>query len=51
MDDIPSREKLLTTLRGRSFVIPDLQQIFGHWPQDVHPELGRLAEDVKQRLD
>ncbi|GKZ36287.1 terpene cyclase [Aspergillus brasiliensis] len=44
------RQRLLRQLRGRTFVIPDLQKVFGHWPQAISPEVGRLQKDVEHRI-
>ena len=44
------REQLLRELRGRNFEIPDLQDLFRGWPQDVHPEVERLREVVDASL-
>ena len=45
------QQQLLDLLRGQSLVIPDLQLLFNHWPQAIHPELGRLRKDVDRRLE
>ncbi|KAE8149091.1 terpenoid synthase [Aspergillus avenaceus] len=45
------RQRLLLQLRGHSFVIPDLQRVFAHWPQAINPEVGRLRKDVEARME
>lgn len=45
------RKRLLCSLRGRAFTIPDLQATFAHWPQGINPEADRLADAVDERLD
>lgn len=45
-----SRQQLLKSLQGRSLHIPDLQALLDHWPQYVNPEVGRLRQDVDDRL-
>lgn len=45
-----SRQQLLKSLQGRSLHIPDLQALLDDWPQYVNPEVGRLREDVDERL-
>ncbi|PLB51409.1 terpenoid synthase [Aspergillus steynii IBT 23096] len=44
------RQRLLQSLRGRTFTIPDLPSAFAHWPQGVHPEMPRLAGEVDRTI-
>ena len=46
-----SRQRILESLRGETFVVPDLQILFHHWPQRVNPEEKRLRDDVNRRLE
>ncbi|THC87161.1 hypothetical protein EYZ11_013396 [Aspergillus tanneri] len=45
------QQRLLRSLRGGTFVIPDLEENFAHWPQDISPDVNRLAKEVNRRLD
>lgn len=45
------RQRLLCSLRGCSFTIPDLEETLAHWPRGVNPESSRLEKAVEQRLD
>lgn len=45
------RQRLLRSLRGCSFTIPDLEETFSHWPRGINPESSRLKKAVQQRLD
>ncbi|KAL8765569.1 MAG: hypothetical protein Q9209_007400 [Squamulea sp. 1 TL-2023] len=47
---IRSRDELVTSLRGRTLEIPDLQALLSHWPQYVHLEFDRLRDDVDGKL-
>lgn len=46
-----SRQQLLKSLQGQSLVIPDLEILFDHWPQNVNPEENRLRDDVDRKLE
>lgn len=45
-----TREEILSSLRGRSLYIPDLQELLSQWPQYVSPELDRLHDAVDGKL-
>ena len=45
------RQELLSSLRGRQVIVPDLQAIFHDWPQAVNPELATLSKDVDIKLE
>jgi hypothetical protein len=44
------RWRLLRSIRGGTFVIPDLEETFAHWPQDINPNVKRLTKEVDRRL-
>lgn len=46
-----SREKLLSSIRGQSMTLPDIEDLIHHWPQSVHPELDRLYADIDIYLE
>ncbi|KAI1734371.1 isoprenoid synthase domain-containing protein [Xylaria scruposa] len=46
-----ARERLLTSLRGSSAVIPDIQRVLHQYPFKVHPQVERLEEDVHKELE
>ncbi|PQE20236.1 Terpenoid synthase protein [Rutstroemia sp. NJR-2017a BBW] len=50
LQESDSRQNLLESLQGRSVNIPDLQSLFREWPQGVSPELGRLENDINEKL-
>ncbi|KAF1985432.1 hypothetical protein K402DRAFT_405232 [Aulographum hederae CBS 113979] len=41
-----SRLKILNALRGQKIRLADMHAFFKGWPQDTHPELERIREDV-----
>ena len=45
------REQILESLQGRTLIVPNLEVLFEHWPQSVHPEEKRLRDDVNRRLE
>ena len=45
-----SRHQLIESLRGCELQIPDLQALFGHWPQQINPELDSLRTHVDEWL-
>ena len=45
-----SRQRLLTALRGRQMIIPDLEALFYKWPQATNPELELLSQDMDIKL-
>lgn len=45
------RNRLVSSMKGCHVVIPDMQAILRHWPQGVHPDLGKLEEDVHGTLN
>lgn len=45
-----SRQELLSSLKGRSLYIPNLQALLDHWPQYVNPQVHDLQKDVDERL-
>ncbi|KAL4940865.1 hypothetical protein BDV06DRAFT_223671 [Aspergillus oleicola] len=45
-----TRECLLRSLKGNTFLFPDLHKILAHWPQDTHPEVDRLSKQVEKKL-
>jgi hypothetical protein len=46
-----SRLQLLSSLKGNSAVLPDMQALLYDWPQHVNPEIDRLHKDVEKYLD
>ena len=46
-----SRERLLSSMKGKSAVLPDMQALLRDWPRNVNPELGRLHRDVEKYLE
>ncbi|KAI0405461.1 terpenoid synthase [Xylaria palmicola] len=49
--NISTRADLVASIRGSHVKIPDLQSLFSHWPQHVHPEVDRLDEYAKKTLE
>ncbi|KAI1348232.1 terpenoid synthase [Xylaria sp. FL0043] len=47
---IGTREDLVACLRGCHVRIPDLQSLFTHWPQYIHPQTDKLEEHVQKSL-
>ncbi|KAL1877797.1 hypothetical protein Plec18167_004766 [Paecilomyces lecythidis] len=45
------RKRLVRSLRGKTFIIPDLESIFHHWPYAVNPEVDRLKKELNQRME
>lgn len=48
---VSSRDELLAFIRGSRVTIPDLQSMISHWPQTIHPEIGKLEKYVQDSLD
>ncbi|KAI1275976.1 terpenoid synthase [Xylaria sp. FL0933] len=48
--EISTREDLVACLRGCHVRIPDLQSLFAHWPQYIHPQTDKLEEHVQKSL-
>ena len=46
-----TRKQLLNSLRGSIVVLPDVQSVLRHWPQNVNPHLSRLRDDVEKYLE
>jgi hypothetical protein len=46
-----SRLQLLSSLKGNSVVLPDMQALLRDWPQHVNPEIDRLHKDVEKYLE
>lgn len=44
------RQRLVRSLRGKTFIIPDLELIFHHWPYGVNPEVEHLQKELDQRM-
>ncbi|KAI0543192.1 terpenoid synthase [Xylaria digitata] len=49
--DVNTRADLIACIRGSRVRIPDLQGLFTHWPQHVHPEVEKLDEHVQRTLE
>lgn len=45
-----ARQRLLTSLKGATVTVPNLQRLFRSWPQGVNSEVDRLNEDVERKL-
>jgi hypothetical protein len=45
------REQLLPSLKGKSFVVPDMQALLCDWPQLVNPHLETLYGDVEKYIE
>ncbi len=45
------RERLLSSLKGNSAILPDMQALLRDWPRNVNPELDRLHRDVEKYLE
>ena len=45
-----ARQRLLSSLRGQTLVLPDICKFLEHWPQYINPEIERLREEVDDRL-
>lgn len=45
------RERLLSSLKGNSVVLPDMQALLRDWPQYVNPEIETLHTDVEKYLE
>ncbi|KAF2964683.1 hypothetical protein GQX73_g8904 [Xylaria multiplex] len=48
---VNTRAELVARIRGSRVRIPDLQGLFTHWPQHVHPEVEKLDEHVQRTLE
>ncbi|KAI1743355.1 hypothetical protein F4680DRAFT_445229 [Xylaria scruposa] len=49
--NINTRADLISCIKGSRVRIPDLQSLFTHWPQYVHPQVGELEEYVQRTLE
>jgi hypothetical protein len=47
-----SARDIIAEIKGQSLVLPDLWQYMpaNSWPVDLHPEIGRLREHVRERF-
>jgi hypothetical protein len=47
-----SAREIITEMKGQSLVLPDLWQYMpaDDWPVDLHPEIPRLREHVRERF-
>lgn len=46
-----SRMQILSSLKGASAVIPNIQALLGGWPHRLNPEIERLHEEVDKYLE
>lgn len=46
-----SRERLLSSLKGKSAILPDMLAVLRDWPRTVNPELGKFHRDVEKYLE
>lgn len=47
----PSANSILTSLRGQSIVLPDLNAILDGWPREINRHYDQLHSDVNNWLD